>query len=281
MKTNPNAKLPEHAEPPTTLTKVLSQSEHVRDLVKESAEELASVNTALKQEIAIQDPSPGVADALGKSEAVEKKVEDASEKLMVVNQALEGEVRERIKLDNQLAAVTEREEAARQASLHDNLTGLPNRTLFNDRLQHGIAQAKRHQWALAVMFLDLDKFKSINDSHGHDVGDIVLKTVAQRLRETTRGDDTVCRLGGDEFVYLLMEIRDEKNVAMIAEKTIKAVQAPMYISVRDLDLTLRIRSSIGISIFPQHGTTVDTLVISADLAMYQAKQGTSGYAFAK
>jgi diguanylate cyclase (GGDEF)-like protein len=267
-------------ETPSSITKVLRQSEHVEELVKESAEELATVNAALKKEIENHEPSPGVEQALAKSEAVETKVEEASEKLTAVNEALEGEVRDRHLLDHQLAAVREQEEAARYASFHDVLTGLPNRALFNDRLQHGLAQAKRQGWALAVMFLDLDRFKHINDEHGHDVGDIVLKEVAQRLKASTRGDDTISRLGGDEFIYFLSQARDSEVVARVAEKIIEALRAPLDVSLRDLNLSLRIKASIGIAMFPKDGETVDTLVVCADLAMYRAKRSDSGYAFA-
>ena len=282
MKTDPNAKLPEDAGP-TSLAKALGQNEHVRELVKDSAEELSLVNTALKQDMASQgDPSAGVvADAVEKSEAVEEKMEEAAEKLAAVNKALAGEVRDRVRLDHQFAAVTEQQQAARHASLHDGLTGLPNRALFNDRLKQAIAQARRHHRALAVMFLDLDQFKYINDLHGHDVGDSALKTVAQRLKESTRSDDTVSRLGGDEFVFLLMEIPNDEGIAMIAEKIIKAIQAPINIRMHDRNIDLSLKTSIGISIFPKDGTNADSLVSSADLAMYQAKRSKSGYSFAQ
>ena len=154
--------------------------------MEESAQELSSVNVVLKQELAQHAPVPKVEKALEKSEAVEDKVQDASEKLVAVRS---GRWRARsgtgTSFDHQLAAVKEKEEAARHAAFHDVLTGLPNRVLFNDRLEHGLAQAKRHGWTLAVMFVDLDSFKIINDTHGHDAGDSVLQTIAQRLMENT------------------------------------------------------------------------------------------------
>ncbi|MEO8740013.1 MAG: GGDEF domain-containing protein [Casimicrobiaceae bacterium] len=281
MNTASNAKLHSVTEQRTSLTNVLRQIEHVKELVKESADELSSLSTVLGQEIANHAPSRGIADAIEKSEAVEQKVEDLSKKLTLVNQALEVELRDQFVRNQQLAAVTEQEEAARHASLHDVLTGLPNRALFNDRLQHGIAQARRHHWALAVMFLDLDEFKTINDSHGHGAGDSVLMTVAHRLKESTRSDDTVGRFGGDEFVFLLMGIRDEMSVALFAKKIIDAIQAPMTIRVGDLNVDVSIRASIGISISPKNGTAADTLVANADSAMYQAKRSKSGYSLAR
>src|SRR6202044_3678914 len=112
-------------------------------------------------------------------------------------------IRDRTLVDHQLAAAVEQVEGSRNAALHDSLTGLPNRVLFRDRLEHGIAQAKRHRWILAVMFVDMDNFKSINDTYGHEAGDAVLQTVAKRLAHNARVDDTVSRYGGDEFLYLL------------------------------------------------------------------------------
>jgi len=281
MKPDPNAGLPDRTKRAKSLTNVLEENEHVKDLVKESVEELSLVITDIKHALANQDPLPGVEVALEKSEAVKSKLHEASEKLTVVNRALEGEVRERGLVDHQLAASIEQEEGARYAAFHDVLTGLPNRALFNDRLEHGIAQAKRHGWTLAVMFVDLDKFKSINDTYGHDAGDIVLQTTARRLKENTRGDDTVSRHGGDEFLYLLTEIHDEKDIAMIAEKIIKTIQVPCNVNVRDLKIRPSIGACIGISIFPKNGTTAYTLVKCADEAMYRAKQNKTGYSFAR
>ena len=281
MKPDRKAAASKDGAPVKSLTNVLVQSEQVKDLVVEAAEELSSVNTVLKQELATSDPLPGVENALGKSEAVEDKVQDASEKLSVVNRELKKEVKERRNLEVQLAAVTEQGEADRHAALHDVLTGLPNRALFNDRLEHGIAQAGRHGWTLAVMFVDLDNFKMINDTHGHDVGDSVLRTIATRLKERTRSGDTVSRLGGDEFLYLLMEIRDEQDAASIAEKIIAAIQAPCDVSIGGRPVGLTVKASVGIAVFPAAGETVDTLIKSADAAMYQAKRTKSGYSFAR
>ena len=144
-----------------SLTQVLKDSEIVRGMVKESADELASVNLVLNEEFSNRNRLPEVETALEKSEAVEVKVQEASEKLSQVNQGLENEVRERSFLEQKLVAANEQLKEKLHASLHDALTGLPNRVLFNDRLEHGIEQAKRHGWTLAVMFLDLDKFKTI------------------------------------------------------------------------------------------------------------------------
>lgn len=276
MKKDSSVKLPKRTKPVKSLTQVLKESKHVKNLVKESADELASVNMVLHQELATQDHLPKVDSALEKSEAVEIKVQEASVKLVGVNQALKDEVKERHLLERELATVLELQEETRHAALHDSLTGLPNRALFDDRLEHGLVQATRHGWTLAVIFMDLDNFKTINDSYGHDVGDAVLRIVAARLEENTRGEDTVSRHGGDEFLYLLMDMNNENDARIIAEKIIKAVQMPCKLRIGDLIVT----PSIGISIFPKDGTTAEALKQSADAAMYQAKRSKSGYAFA-
>lgn len=264
-----------------SLTKVLDQSERVKDMVEECAEELSSVNTVLKQELGDLDLLPDIDQALAKNDSVEVRVQVAAEELAVVNEALEEEVRERQMLEHQLATVSKREEAARHAAFHDALTGLPNRLLFSDRLEHGLAQAKRHGWSLAVLFVDLDDFESINDAYGHEAGDRVLEVIAQRLRENTRADDTVCRHGGNEFLYLLMEIQDERDVAVIAEKVIKVIEEPCDVQIRDLIISPIVTANVGIAIYPKDAVTAEGLIKSADKAMYRAKRMRSGYAFVR
>jgi diguanylate cyclase (GGDEF)-like protein len=260
----------------TRLAKVLDHSEQIKDVVEECAEELSSVNLVLKESLADKDHEPELENAIERSGEVEGKVQEAAEQLSIVNQALEHEIREREVLEHQLASVRQQEASARHEAFHDPLTGLPNRVLFNDRLEHGLAQAKRHNWTLAIMFLDLDEFKSINDQHGHDVGDQVLQIISKRLVETTRVDDTVSRHGGDEFLYLIMEVDSKEDIELIAEKIIKAIQAPCMVGKLELVIT----ASIGISVFPDDGESADVLIKSADKAMYQAKRTKSGYAFA-
>lgn len=272
----PQSGLPVDREAGKTLIDVLGQAEHVKDLVEQSAKDLSSVNTELAQEMVQGRQPPGVRVALEKSQVVEGKVQDASDKLSVVNLALEAEVKTRQELEAQLATVTQAEQTARHAALHDALTDLPNRTLFENRLEHGLAQAKRHDRTLAVMFLDLDGFKKINDVHGHDVGDAVLQSTAERLKQHARDDDTVSRFGGDEFLYLLTEIDGDQDAALVAQKIADAIQRPLQLSIGELI----IKPSIGVAIFPRDGTTVGALVKSADTAMYKAKLGKLVYAFA-
>jgi diguanylate cyclase (GGDEF)-like protein len=264
-----------------SLTQALGKSEHVKDVVEECAEELSTVNSTLKEGLGDLNPPPTVESALEKSETIEDKVQSCAEELAAVNQALEEEVQERERLEHQLISVRKQEEAAREAAFHDPLTFLPNRVLFNDRLEHGLAQAERHQWTLAVMFIDLDDFKSVNDAYGHVAGDKVLQTVADRLKNITRKDDTVSRHGGDEFLYLLLEVKTEQDVALIAQKIIRTVGEPCEVDINNVVIRPTITSSIGISMFPRDGTTADALIKSADKAMYRAKRNRSGYTFAR
>jgi two-component system cell cycle response regulator len=162
-----------------------------------------------------------------------------------------------------------------QRTLHDTTTGLPNRTLFNDRLMQAIALATRHTWTLAVMFLDLDRFKRINDTHGHAVGDGVLKEVAKRLSQHARAEDTVCRNGGDEFLYLLMNPGGDENIEGIAGNLLKIIGQPIDMG----DLQPVINASIGIAVYPGDGTSEEQLIRNADTAMYRAKKAGVGCVF--
>jgi len=279
MKIRRTAQLLKRKRQDTALSQALGKSERVEDIITECATELSSLNAGLKRELGDRELVPAVKNALEKNEAVENKVQDASQQLAFVNQALKEEVEERQLLEAQLAAVTEQGEQARHASLHDPLTGLPNRALFNDRLEHGLAHSTRHGLVFAVMFMDIDNFKAINDAHGHDVGDMVLTTVALRLKDATRDEDTVCRHGGDEFLYIMMEVHNAAEVATIAGKIIAAVQAPCEIRIRDQTIGLVVCPSIGIAIFPHDGSSADALLDCADKAMYRAKRARSGYAF--
>jgi diguanylate cyclase (GGDEF)-like protein len=151
---------------------------------------------------------------------------------------------------------------------HDFLTGLPNRMLLNDRIGRAIAAAQRHRNKVAVMFMDLDNFKHINDSLGHQAGDKLLQSVAQRLVACVRGEDTVSRQGGDEFVALLSEVHQSEDAAVIARKMLQTVAQTHSIGQHDL----RVTASIGVSIYPDDGMDAETIVKNADIAMYQAKE---------
>jgi diguanylate cyclase (GGDEF)-like protein len=158
-------------------------------------------------------------------------------------------------------------------AMHDALTELPNRTLFQDRLKHAVMRAKRHQSLLGVMFLDLDGFKPINDSLGHDVGDMLLKALALRLQEGLRASDTAARFGGDEFMVLCEDVADEQHVISIAERLQGAIAEPFMIDGNELTVS----SSMGIVVSAGHEETVDSLIQHADAAMYRAKRQGIAY----
>jgi len=166
-------------------------------------------------------------------------------------------------------------ELAHQAH-HDALTGLPNRLHFNESLNQALARAKRKRGMLSVMFLDLDRFKLINDTMGHNLGDILLKEVAERIRRTLREGDTIARQGGDEFLVLLPEIRDEEEVATVSERILGVFALPILLDGDEVYMT----TSIGISLYPNDGSEMETLLKQADTAMYFAKeQGKNNYQF--
>ena len=257
------------------LAQMLSQSEHIHDLIQQSSAAVILAGAGMQCE-----PQPAVSHVLDNHAAAIRQLHEAVERLKALNQVLQGEIRERTLLEHQLAAAFEQEQGSRNASLHDQLTGLANRVLFNDRLEHGIAQANRQGWMLAVMFVDLNKFKSINDTHGHQAGDAVLKLIAGRLAHTTRREDTLSRYGGDEFLCLLTPLHEQKDIAMIAAKILAAIQAPCQVHGQEGLVNLFVGGSIGISVFPKDGATAAELIRSADEAMYAAKENTSGFAFA-
>jgi diguanylate cyclase (GGDEF)-like protein len=163
------------------------------------------------------------------------------------------------------------EENRRQA-LHDGLTDLPNRTLFHDRVRQALLAARRDDGRLAVMLIDLDRFKDVNDTLGHQSGDLLLQALGPRLRGALRESDTVARLGGDEFGVLLPRIADPGAAVQLAETLSEALRQPLEVE----DLVLETEASIGIALFPEHGDDVDTLLRRADVAMYLAKEANVG-----
>jgi diguanylate cyclase (GGDEF)-like protein/PAS domain S-box-containing protein len=160
------------------------------------------------------------------------------------------------------------EEHMQHMAQYDALTHLPNRALFNDRLQQAIAAAHRNKARLALMFIDLDKFKPVNDTYGHGVGDLLLKDVALRIQDCLRDSDTAARIGGDEFVILLPAIETQQDAGKVGEKILAALNRPFMLAGH----TLNISGSIGVAVYPEHGKDEKLLVKSADIAMYHAKK---------
>ncbi len=190
------------------------------------------------------------------------------------------DVTERKRVDAELAQYRAHLEAmveARTAELkhlaqHDVLTGLPNRALLGDRIAQAIHHAQRYKGSMAVMAVDLDRFKQVNDTLGHAVGDVLLKRVAQRLRDLVRKSDTVARMGGDEFVLILKEVPSQEVVTAVATKIRDALAQAFDIEGHSVE----VGGSIGVALFPRDGTDAHTLLKCADVAMYNAKQAGRG-----
>jgi diguanylate cyclase (GGDEF)-like protein len=198
--------------------------------------------------------------------SLEDRVRSRTAELEKANSSLESEISERRAAEARLEHLAH----------HDPLTGLPNRLMFNEQFDRGIRRAERNEQQIAVLFIDLDHFKDVNDTLGHAFGDRLLKIVASRLAADMRGSDTLVRLGGDEFIYLIEEIRNPIDAGTVANKLIERLETAFVIDGNELHLT----ASIGISLFPGDGDSVDVLVRNADTAMYQAKaQGRNSYHF--
>jgi len=159
-----------------------------------------------------------------------------------------------------------------QLAFHDGLTGLPNRSLFLSLLNQAINHATRQHKPLALMFIDLDRFKAVNDTHGHACGDKLLVAVAERLSQSVRRSDVVCRLSGDEFAILVTGMEQAAQVEALAEKLIGAVDQPFMIDAHRLRTHISVGISVGISLYPADGVSVEQLLARADNAMYQAKR---------
>ncbi|MRR49543.1 MAG: diguanylate cyclase [Rhodocyclaceae bacterium] len=176
--------------------------------------------------------------------------------------------RMRQQIDGQMAELQQSRDELKRLAQHDALTGLPNRLLFNDRVEQTLAIARRDQTRFAVMFIDLDNFKPVNDEFGHDVGDRLLTCIAGRIAGAVRESDTVARIGGDEFVILLRLVHGDEDAIAVAEKVRIAIAQPCEIEGRRIVIS----ASTGIAIYPQHGGDLQTLSKHADMAMYRAKE---------
>jgi len=171
--------------------------------------------------------------------------------------------------------ITERKALEQQLAdmaTHDFLTGLPNRLLLHDRLHVALAQAHRNKNKLAILTLDLDRFKAVNDSHGHHVGDELLKAIGQRLTGIIRSGDTIARMGGDEFLLLMPELHQSDSIASIISKIVEAFKGPFIIEGHRLNIS----ASIGIAVYPDDGMDMDTLMRKSDSAMYDIKRQSPG-----
>lgn len=211
-------------------------------------------------------------------------IKRAEEELTQANELLEAQVAQRTgelksandKLSLDLEARKRVEQSMRHMAHHDALTGLPNRALFRDRLTHAMAQADRYHQKLAVLFLDLDRFKAINDTLGHNAGDQLLKIAAERLRSCVRDCDTVARLGGDEFTVIVDDIIEVQDAAVVAQKILDTLSQPFNLHGHEVFISV----SVGITLYPNDDESADNLLRNADSAMYRAKEyGRNNYQF--
>jgi len=200
-------------------------------------------------------------------EELEQRIEERTTSLLETNKALVNEISER----------KQAEERIRLLAYHDELTGLPNVRLGKDRVANAIALARRNKTTVALLYLDLDDFKEINDSHGHSIGDQVLIKTAERMTHCVRETDTVARIGGDEFIIVLNQAGEKTAIIKSVEKIITTLTGSLRISGQDLYISV----SIGIALYPDHGQTPDDLIKNADEAMYLVKRkGKNKYAIA-
>ena len=211
----------------------------------------------LKDEINVRKQTQSELE--GHREKLEGLVEERTSQLLKTNEVLTEEINIRKKAEENL----------KHLAYHDDLTKLPNRSLLIDRLEHALIRAQRDKSLVAIMFIDLNEFKKINDTLGHAAGDHVLSTVAKRLRTALREADTISRFGGDEFVVLIEQASEHENTEMLSRKVMKILSQPVIYN----DQALTIGCSLGISIYPQDGENVEVLLERADAAMYRAKDG--------
>ncbi|MFC4638380.1 putative bifunctional diguanylate cyclase/phosphodiesterase [Deinococcus hohokamensis] len=202
---------------------------------------------------------------------LEQRVQQRTQELDEANAALRGLTEDlELKVRERTAELEASQARLAHQAQHDVLTGLPNRALFQDRVERGLASAARERAMLAVMFIDLDGFKAVNDTLGHAAGDELLREVAARLQDSVRRNDTVARLGGDEFTVMLLGVQNAQDAALVANKVLRALRQPVALAD---DQTVHISGSIGVSLYPQDGADAADLQRHADIAMYRAKQG--------
>lgn len=281
----------ESAEEHAPLDRALKHSQAAKQKVDAVADDLGTANQAVKTSLSHGIATVPAEQSLQEGERIESTEKEAAEDLREVNGVLLkgiGQLQttevalaqaEAVLVHTQEALVSAQhnEDVSRQRALHDSATGLPNRELFNDRMAQAIAMAERHGWILAVMFLDLDGFKQVNDAHGHAAGDAVLKEVARRLALNARDEDTVCRNGGDEFLVLLINPEGVGTPERLGRGILDLIAEPIDAG----GIKLSVAASIGIALFPQHASMGAELVAAADAAMYQAKRAGGGTCLAR
>ncbi len=208
-------------------------------------------------------------------ETLDRIIRKCVHDLQSLTHSMAGELAQRAALEQQLLATQTVAEQYRQMAFHDPVTALPNRILLHDRLDIALAQARRHKRSFAVLFIDIDKFKYINDTFGHAAGDTILRLIADKLRGCMRTEDTVSRAGGDEFLCLLMEVKNQDAVKSVAE----CMFAQIAQAAGTVGFNIAVKLSVGCAMCPLDGVTPEILLRNADKAMYRAKRAGTGLAF--
>lgn len=260
------------------LGKVHAESIHLGKLIESCAVDLAQLDSVIAHELASHRLPAVMAGVLAKHRSVCERLAQARAALGAMDRTILAAVGEQRAFDAKLEALVEQEEAARRFALSDPLTGLANPVLFRNRLDHGLEQARRRKWTLAVMVLDVDRLGAVAHLLGRAAADEVLQTIARRLRSATRGEDTVGRGEGGEFFYLLMDFRDAENVAMIAERFVRTITQPCDVSGGRAHPELTV--AIGVAIYPRDGESATALIAAASAARAKAKQHRTAVAFA-
>jgi diguanylate cyclase (GGDEF)-like protein len=266
----------------------MNQTHDVTEKLGLCADNLGSSNDVAKMRQAAGASALSADKSLANNQRVQREVQECAHDLHELTETLMdgiGEVKEQARIalaesknalassEAALAAAQDGEKKAQLRVLHDSATGLANRDLFDDRLSHSIALAKRHNWTLAVMCLGIASFNFINDRHGHAVGGRVLQEIGKRLLKHARDEDTVCRNEGGEFLYLLMNPQGSENIERIAGALLKAITQPIDTGDQRQHV---IKASIGIASYPENGGTGEQLISNADTAMCRARNSISG-----
>jgi len=233
----------------------------------------AGVETFLKLKLQVPEIPIIVLSGFGDEEDALKAVREGAQDYLIKGQ-IDSDL-----LVRSLRYAIERkrtEETIKNLAYHDSLTGLPSRTLFHDRFTMATAESKRNDKKMALIMIDLDHFKNINDDFGHDAGDELLKEMSARLVNTLRKTDTVCRMGGDEFAVLISDVSTKETIDEVAQRIVLAIEKTFILQ----NAERRISASLGIAIYPEDGETLDTLIKHADMAMYEVKKmGRNNYLY--
>lgn len=259
------------------LSKVRKQVADVRSGLDGCVNDLANLGIVVERDLVRGGFGAAIGTALTRQRGIRECLDGLKFSLAGVDRTIEGAMREQVALDYELARMIGEEEAERRAEVRDALTGLPNRTLFINRLEHGLEQARRRKWTLAIMVLEIDRRAAAAGSEAHDD---VLKSVARRLGVATRGEDTLARGEDNEFLHLLMDFGDAGNVAMIAERLARAAGEPFRLTIDGGATAPDVGVTIGAAIHPQDGTTATQLMKAARSALAKAKVHHATVAFA-